>query len=348
MKSEENSLLTINSGASSIKFAMYQIEENLTPILSGSIENINAQNTTFSFINAITEESKNNSVEINDFEEAANYLLDWLECQVVFRTIKAVGHRLANGMQKAKAEIISIELLNELKQIRSYELQNLPCEIKLIELFIKRHPIFVQVACFDIAFHITMQRVEKLSSIPRKYFERDIQPCGFHGLYYTYLMQEIKRIVGNESANGKLILAHLGNDASFAAVQDCKYIDSSLGFTSISGLAMDAQTGDLDLSKVEYFEWFCYQAKKNIGAYTAALEGVDILVFSGGIGEHSPEIRSQICDGLAFLGIELCEIKNMNNEIIISTKLSNVAVYVIKTNEEIMIAKIVCEVLDIL
>lgn len=394
MKFQKNNLLIINGGSSSIKFTMYELEEVLTQILSGSIENINSQNTTFSFKNTITQESKIAQIEINDFEEAANYLLDWLELQDGFAAIKAIGHRIVHGMQHTRAEKISVELLKELQQLCLYDPEHLPGEIKLIEIFTRRHPAFVQVACFDTAFHTTMPHVAKLLPIPRKYFDMGIQRYGFHGLSYTYLMQELQHIAGNETANGKIILAHLGNGASIAAVKNGKCIDTSMGFTPTSGLVMSTRTGDLDpgvawyLMEVEKllpekfsqlinhesgllgisetssdmkeliknkntdtraaeaFELFCYQAKKFIGAYTAALKGLDTLIFSGGIGEHSPEVRSQICDGFDFLGIELCEIKNTNNEILISAKTSKVAVYVIKTNEELIIAKLVCNVLE--
>ena len=361
MKSIKKNLLTINGGSSSIKFAMYQTGEVLTSILSGSIENINSENTTFSFKNTITQEEKNIAIELNDFYEVANYLIDWLEQQDGFSAIEAVGHRLVHGMQHTKAERISVELLDKLKQIFAYDPEHLPCEIKLIEIFTKRHPAFIQVVCFDTAFHTTMPHVAKLLPIPRRYLNMGIQRYGFHGLSYAFLMQELQRIAGHDTANGKIILAHLGNGASLAAVQDGKSIDTSMGFTPTSGLVMSTRTGDLDpgvawyLMQVEKmtaekfnqlinhesgllgisetsadmrvliknknidpraaeaFELFCYQAKKFIGAYTAALEGLDTLVFSGGIGEHSPDVRSQICDGLEFLGIELCEIKNMNN-----------------------------------
>ena len=393
MKFQKNTILTINGGSSSIKFTMYELEEVLIQILSGSIENINSQNTTFSFTNTITEESKIAPVEINDFKEAANYLLDWLELQDGFAAIKAIGHRIVHGMQHTSAEKISVELLKELQQLCLYDPEHLPGEIKLIEIFTKRHPAFVQVACFDTAFHTTMPRIAKLLPIPRKYFDMGIQRYGFHGLSYTYLMQELQHIAGNETANGKTILAHLGNGASIAAVKNGKCVDTSMGFTPTSGLVMGTRTGDLDpgvswylmevekllpekfsqlinhesgllgisetssdmkqliknkntdIRAAEAFELFCYQAKKFIGAYTAALKGLDTLIFSGGIGEHSPEVRSQICDGFDFLGIELCEIKNANSEILISAKTSKVAVYVIKTNEELIIAKLVCEVL---
>ena len=115
-----------------------------------------------------------------------------------------------------------------------------------------------------------------------------------------------------------------------------------LGISETSGdirQLMDYQ--DTDSRAAEAIDLFCYQTKKWIGSFAAALEGLDIIVFSGGIGEHSPEARSKICDGLEFLGIELDEINNMNNEIIISSVKSKIKVFVIHTNEELMIAKLV-------
>jgi len=395
MKVIKDTILTINGGSSSIKFTIYELEKVLTQILSGSIENINSQNSTFNFTNSKTKESINTPIEINDFEDAANYLLDWLALQVAFNAVNAVGHRIVHGMQHTSPEKISAELLQELKQICAYDPEHLPGEIKLIEIFKKRYPAFIQVACFDTAFHSTMPHVAKLLPIPRKYFNMGIQRYGFHGLSYAYLMQELQRMAGNETANGKIILAHLGNGASIAAVKNGKCIDTSMGFTPTAGLIMGTRSGDLDpgvawyllqvekltpkefndlinhqsgllgisattsdmkeiiknkntdTRSAEAFELFCYQAKKFIGAYIAALEGLDTLIFSGGIGEHSPAVRSQICDGLQFLGIELCEIKNMNNEDIISCATSKITVRVIKTNEELMIAKMVCNVLNI-
>jgi len=395
MKVINDTILTINGGSSSIKFTIYELEKILTQILSGSIENINSQNSTFNFTNSKTKESINTPIEINDFEDAANYLLDWLALQVAFNAVNAVGHRIVHGMQHTSPEKISAELLQELKQICAYDPEHLPGEIKLIEIFTKRYPAFIQVACFDTAFHSTMPHVAKLLPIPRKYFNMGIQRYGFHGLSYAYLMQELQRMAGNETANGKIILAHLGNGASIAAVKNGKCIDTSMGFTPTAGLIMGTRSGDLDpgvawylmqvekltpkefndlinyqsgllgisattsdmkeiiknkntdTRSAEAFELFCYQAKKFIGAYIAALEGLDTLIFSGGIGEHSPAVRSQICDGLQFLGIELCEIKNMNNEDIISCATSKITVRVIKTNEELMIAKMVCNVLNI-
>ena len=132
----------------------------------------------------------------------------------------------------------------------------------MIEIFAKRYPALVQVACFDTSFHTSMPHVAKLLPIPRKYFAKGIQRYGFHGLSYSYLMQELERIAGNETAKGKIILAHLGNGASLAAVKDGKSIDTSMGFTPASGLVMGTRTGDLDPGVA----WYLMQVEKFITA----------------------------------------------------------------------------------
>ncbi len=394
MNSIKSCTLTINGGSSSIKFALYQIEESLKQLFYGEIKNIGTKNAILNFTDAIN--NKKNTVNIStvDYDESVNLLIDWLELQDGFTSIKAIGHRIVHGMQHTGAEKITTTLINELKQICPYDSEHLPGEIKLIEIFAKRYPALEQVACFDTSFHTAMPRVAKLLPIPAKYFSMGIQRYGFHGLSYAYLMQELNDIAGNETAKGKIILAHLGNGASLAAVKEGKCIDTSMGFTPASGLVMGTRTGDLDpgvawyLMQVEKltpqqfnnlinhksgllgisetssdmrqiiksknsdpraadaFNLFCYQTKKYIGAYAAVLGGLDTLIFSGGIGEHAPEVRVHICRGLEFLGIELDEARNLKNETIISTDASKVFVRVIKTNEELMIARLVCHVLN--
>ena len=395
MKSTKNNILTINGGSSSIKFAIYETGAALTQILGGSIENIGSKNASFHFTNTTTTQPKSNSIKIHNFQEAVNYLIDWLELQPGFNSVKAIGHRLVHGMEHTAAEKITSMLLNELKQIKLYDPEHLPGEIDLIEIFAKRHSSLVQIVCFDTAFHSSMPTIAKLISIPRKYFDKGIRRYGFHGLSYAYLMFQLNSIAGAGTVNGKIILAHLGNGASLAAVKNGKCLETSMGFTPTGGLVMGTRCGDLDpgvavyLMQVEKlttqqlnhlinqesgllgisgttadmreliknrntdthaaeaFELFCYQTKKFIGAFAAVLEGLDTLVFSGGIGEHSPEVRSQVCYGLKFLGIELDEIKNINNEAIISSTSSKVTVRVMPTNEQLMIAKMVCDVLNI-
>ena len=116
----------------------------------------------------------------------------------------------------------------------------------MIEVFKKQYLTLKQIACFDTSFHTSVPVIAKLLSIPRRYYEMGIQRYRFHGLSYAYLIKEIESIDGKETAKGKIILAHLGNGASIAAVKDGKSVDTSMGFTATSGLPMGTRTGDLD------------------------------------------------------------------------------------------------------
>ena len=278
-------------------------------------------------------------------------------------------------------------MLDELDRIRPYDPDHLPREIELIETFRQRHPKLPQVACFDTAFHQTMPRVAKLLPIPRRFDAKGIQRYGFHGLSYAYLMEGLARLGDPAAATGRVILAHLGNGASLAAVRDGKSIDTSMGFTPTAGLVMSTRSGDLDpglapylarteqITTQQFYEMvnhksgllgvsetssdmrdlldheahdvraaeavalFCYQAKKWIGSFTAALGGLDTLVFAGGIGENAPLVRARICVGLSCLGVELNESRNAETAGVISTDTSRVTVRVIRTDEELMIAR---------
>jgi acetate kinase len=322
--------------------------------------------------------------------------MNWLEKQIDFSLIKGVGHRVVFGMKHTEPELITRKLLDELHLIIPYDSDHLPAEIELIEVFIHRYPNLKQVACFDTAFHRTMPRVAKLLPIPRRFDKVGIQRYGFHGLSYAYLIEELIRIAGKRAGKGRVILAHLGNGASLAAVHKGKSVDTSMGFTPAGGMIMGTRPGDLDpgvawymmksenltpkqfnnlinhesgllgisetssdmrdmlanesddIRAAEAVALFCYQAKKWIGAFAATLGGLDTLVFAGGIGENCPVIRSRICEGLEFLGIGLDEKQNRKNAPIISKEKKSVAVRVIHTDEEWMIAKTVKQVLNII
>ena len=280
-------------------------------------------------------------------------------------------------------------------QPQSFDPEHMPEEILLVEAFHRRFPDLPQWACFDTAFHHDLPRVAKMLPIPRRFEAQGVRRYGFHGLSYEFLVGELGRLAGLEAAQGRVILAHLGNGASLAAVRDGKSIDTSMSFTPTAGIPMSTRSGDLDpglvwyLARTEGFDakrfnemvnfqsgllgisetssdmhdllkaeakdvraaeavaLFCYQVKKWIGSFAAALGGLDTLVFAGGIGENAPIVRARICDGLEFLGIELEEKQNSANEGVISSDKSRVAVRVIRTDEEWMIAKTVCRVLGL-
>ena len=379
-------ILTINGGSSSIKFALYQTGELLKRGLYGKVDRIGLPGTNLTFSDSTGKQKGSLILESSTNRSAANFLIDWLEKQDGFSSVSAVGHRVVHGMNRTVPVLITNELLEELHLITSYDPDHLPNEIEFIEAFRRLHPKLSQVACFDTAFHCTMPRVAKLLPIPRRFDEMGIRRYGFHGLSYAYLIEELTRVAGMKAAQGRVILAHLGNGASMAAVREGKSIDTSMGFTPAGGLMMGTRPGDLDpgvswymmrsenlnpkqfnnlinhesgllgvsetssdmrdllehesvdVRAAETVALFCYQAKKWIGAFAAALGGLDTLVFSGGIGENCSIIRSRICEGLEFLGIELDEKQNTANEGVISAAASRVTVRVIRTDEEQMIA----------
>jgi acetate kinase len=320
--------------------------------------------------------------------------MDYLEAHPRFSQVGAVGHRVVHGMRHSDPERVTPELLAELERIVPYDPEHLPREIELIQLVGRRFPHLPQVACFDTAFHRTMPRVATIVPIPRRYESKGVQRYGFHGLSYTFLMQELSRRGDPAAVHGRVVLAHLGNGASLAAVRDGKSMDTSMGFTPTAGLPMSTRSGDLDpgiasfldrsegmdaaafqrmvthesgllgvsetssdirdllareagdVRAAEAIGIFCYQTKKWIGAYAAALGGLDTLVFAGGIGENAAAVRARICEGLQFLGIDLDAQRNAENAPVVSSDASRVAVRVIRTDEESVIAASTLGVLD--
>ena len=396
MEKAKACILTINGGSSSIKFALFEAGDSLQRILAGGIERIGLPQAAFVVKGPTKAESFTRPVAAANHTEAVKVLMDWLEERIQRGELTAVGHRVVHGGPKySEPQRITPAMVKELHQLRSFDPEHLPEEILLTEAFFRRFPDLVQVACFDTAFHHDLPRVAQLFPIPRHYEAQGVHRYGFHGLSYAFLMEELARRAGAQAARGRVVLAHLGNGASLAAVYEGKPVDTSMGLTPAGGIPMSTRSGDLDPGLVWYLArtekitakkfnemvnfqsgllgisetssdmhdllerettdmraaeavaLFCYQVKKWVGAYAAALGGLDTLVFAGGIGENAPVIRARICAGLEFLGIELEEKPNAASAAVISAQASRVAVRVIHTDEEWMIAKSVCRVLNL-
>lgn len=389
-----HNVLTLNGGSSSIRFAIFESARPPRRLLQGNLERIGGSDASLSVVHGAGSEPVRIDAAIKPGAaqgtgangSAAAFLMDWLQAQPLFKTIDGVGHRVVHGMQHSRPERVTPALLAELKSIVPFDPEHLPREIGLIEEIGRRFGKLPQVACFDTAFHRTMPAVATQLPIPRRFAAKGVQRYGFHGLSYTYLMQELARLGDPAATRGRVILAHLGSGASLAAVRDGASIDTSMGFTPTGGLVMGTRSGDLDpglmtflqlteamtamqfegmvnhesgllgLSEtsadvrdllaseardpraVQALALFCYQAKKWIGAFAAALGGVDTLVFSGGIGEHAAPLRERICGGLGFLGIDIDPGANARHAPRISTDAGRVAVRVIPTDEESVIA----------
>jgi acetate kinase len=389
-------VLAINGGSSSIKFALFETGGALRRIVRGRIERIGLNGTALVTQDFLRNDNSTRSVAASDHEAAAAVLMDWLGERFGAETPAAVGYRLVHGgPDYIEAQRITPRMIEALHRMRAFDPQHLPAELMLIEAFQRRYADPAHVACFDTAFHHDMPRVAKLLPIPRRYEAQGLRRYGFHGLSYAYLMQEITRIDTPNAARGRIVLAHLGNGASLAAVHHGKPVDTSMGFTPAAGVPMSTRSGDLDpglagyLSRTEGMDadrfnemvnfhsgllgvsetssdmrdlldreaqdvraaeavaLFCYQIRKWIGSFAAALGGLDMLVFAGGIGESAPVVRARICDGLAFLGIELDQKRNADGAAVISRQRGRVAVRVMNTDEEWMIAQTVSRVLGL-
>ena len=383
-------ILTVNAGSSSLKFALFRAGEEPSRELTGKFERIGRPGAALTVRNLVTNKRDANTIEAADHVACIPLLIEWLERTIPVEAVNAIGHRVVHGGPNYyEPQRVDASMLQELRRLRPIDPEHLPAEIGVIGEFARRYPDLPQVACFDTAFHRSLPRVAALLPIPRRYEAQGIHRYGFHGLSYAYLMRELERMAG-AAAKGRVILAHLGNGASLAAVREGNCIDTTMAFTPTAGLLMGTRSGDLDPGLVGYLArnegmnaeqfdhmvnaesgllgvseissdvrdllerektdvraaeslaLFCYQAKKWIGAFSAALGGLDILVFSGGIGENSAPIRARICDGLACLGIDFDPVANEFPAPAITRDGSKVTALVIRTDEELHIARSVC------
>lgn len=240
-------LLVLNAGSSSIKFSIYRTETPPARSLHGCIERIGISGTGLTLDGA-------ERVVLGDLdaEASASFLIDWLEKRIGLASLAAVGHRVVGGLGSGADCVVTDKVLDDLRRIIGYAPEHLPLQIGLIESIHRRRPELPQVACFDTAFHRDIPAIARLLAIPRRYHRRGVERYGFHGISYSYLMEELSRLAGIRVALGKVILAHLGNGSSLAAVTGGKSIDTTMGFTPAAGVMMSTRSGDLDPGLVGY------------------------------------------------------------------------------------------------
>ncbi|MGD1276463.1 MAG: acetate/propionate family kinase [Tepidisphaeraceae bacterium] len=393
---DQNCILAINGGSSSIKFAAFAADggRQIRRLFDGAVQRIGLPGTALSASDADGQPQRMD-ISASDHAQAAQQLIGWLRQRLGSTRIAAIGHRVVHGGTRLlEHQIVDEAMIAELKRTQPLDLAHLPREIALIETFRGGLPGVPQVACFDTAFHRDLPKVAQLLPIPRHYSDAGVRRLGFHGLSYAYLMEQLRRVAG-AAAEGRVILAHLGSGASMVAMHQGRPIDTTMAFTPTSGLVMGTRPGDLDPGLMVYMmrvekltpqemdefisrqcgligvsqttsdmhdlvarrgqderaaeavDLFCYQARKWIGAYAAALGGLETLVFSGGIGQHAPEVRAGICQGLEFLGLSLDADRNAASAPVISRDEAAVTVRVIATDEELMIAKTVCDLVAV-
>lgn len=388
-------VLVVNCGSSSLKYQLLDMT-NESVLAKGQFEKIGAKDAIFTHKRPNADKVERVESILNH-KEALTILLNILvdDKYGVIKSmdeIDAVGHRVVHGAEKfADSVLITpavMEALNECAKIAP--LHN-PPNIQGIEACQAIMPKVPQVAVFDTAFHQTMPKEAFLYALPYEaYSELGVRRYGFHGTSHKYVAQRCAELMGKHMSDLRIISCHLGNGSSVTAIKGGRSIDTSMGFTPLSGLVMGTRCGDIDPAIVPYLmnKWdmtysevdslmnkksgvlgisgvsndfrvledaakegnkraqlaldmFHYKVRRVIGAYVAVMGGVDAIVFTAGIGENGIGNRDAICNGLEYLGTRLD--KDLNNirgeEREVSVEGSKVKIFVIPTNEEIMIAR---------
>jgi acetate kinase len=378
-----NTILCINSGSSSIKFALYQFQETEALLAQGAVERIGLPGGWLWLKDHRGERLVDRHVDYADHNAAVKAMFATVLEGQQLPAPEGVGHRLVHGGPNHLApEIITPELMLTLRSLIPLAPLHLPGEIKGIAAVTGHYPGLSQVACFDTAFHRRMPEVAQRVPIERSLWHAGIHRYGFHGLSYEYIAGALNRDI-----RGRVIIAHLGNGASMAALKDGRPQDTTMAFSALGGLMMGTRCGDLDPGILLYLmdekgydsrqleklleqhsglvgvsgissdmktlldqrasephadqaiELFCYTARKSVGALAAVLGGLDMLVFTGGIGERAAPVRWMICRGLEYLGMHLDPGRNDAHADTISTDQSPCKVRVIPTDEDLMIAR---------
>ncbi len=385
---DPDKILTINSGSTSLKFALFQMASLERRLLSGKLEHIGAGEGLCEAKDAEGTAVWQERIPLPDHRAGLARFFSWLESVSPTGGLDSVGHRLVHGGPAFGApRLLTSPVLQRLQDLSGLAPEHLPHELEAVRSIRKLKPDLPQVGCFDTAFHRSMPPWARTYALPLSLRQEGLVRYGFHGISCEYLLSVLQTILPPERARGRIVLAHLGGGASMTAVREGKSVDTTMGFTPTSGLVMGTRCGDLDPGIVLYLlrerglrlttvarllseesgllalsessgemrdllsaeandekaaaavEIFCYQARKFLGSLAAALGGLDLLVFSGGIGEHAPEIRERICSPLGFLGLKLDPERNRKNEPVISSEASPVEIRVVPTDEELMIAR---------
>ena len=386
-------LLSVNAGSSTLKFRLYEMPEEQL-IIKGQYERIGLDGSCYNL--RIGDKKLSSLVTLKDHKDAVNLLLEHLlEYKVIssLDEIEAVGHRVVHGGNKySKSTEITDRVLLEIESISPLAPLHNPAALKGIRAFIDAIPNARNVACFDTAFHQTMDEATYLYSVPYEWYVKyDVRKYGFHGLSHKFITEQMTSIL---EKTPNLIICHIGSGCSITAVKEGKSIDTSMGFTPNAGIMMGTRSGDIDYTLIHYImekeerslEWVdkklnfdsglqgiagmsdlrdidrAYEANEQkvvlaidmytqrivdyIAKYYVKLDGVvDAICFTAGGGENDPIIRANVIRKLSSLGITLNDVKNNETivrkgvEGIISGDDSSIPVYVLGTDEELMIAR---------
>ncbi len=388
--------LVINCGSSSVKYQLINTETR-EKLASGLVERIGAVTAIIKHEQPDKKAFKK-TMPVENHTMALKEIMEYLisaDSGIIDTPsdIEAVGHRVVHGGETFKDSVHIDESVIEAIE-HAFDLAPLhnPPNLKGIEAAMKYLPDAVHVAVFDTAFHHSIPAQAYLYAIPNRLYRRyKIRKYGFHGTSHYYVSRHYYQLKGIKSEGTKIITCHLGNGCSLAAIKDGKSIDTSMGFTPLSGLVMGTRSGDIDPSILFYLvekeelplnhlhamlnrnsgllglsgyaadmrdliseaengdrrceqaiDVYCYRIKQYLGSYFAVLNGCDAILFTAGVGENSALIREKVCQNLNYLGIEIDSERNLNpdglKEFKISTDTSKVEIWVIPTDEEMVIA----------
>ena len=383
----QQSILTINAGSSSVKFALFELAEHISEkaAISGQIDGIGTAH-----VRLVAKDNTGTRIVDQALPAGADHavsfdqLLHWFSSSAKGGKIVAVGHRVVHGGDRySHPVVLSAADLEQLAQYSRLAPLHQPHNLNGIYAIEKVLADVPQIACFDTAFHRTQSEIAQMYGLPRKYSEEGAKRYGFHGISYEYIASVLPQHC--KKADGRVIVCHLGNGASMTAMVGRKCVATTLGFSTLDGLIMGTRCGPIDPGLIlhimeskgfgvkemthllykesgllgvsgisqdmrtlvasdkpeakEAIELFCYRIVRELGSLAAAAGGLDAVVFTGGIGEHNPGLRSNICKQASWQGITLDEAANKSGEHRISAADSAVDVFVIPTNEEWMIAR---------
>jgi len=392
-------ILALNAGSSSIKFSLFVTTgrvDALSLVYQGEIEGIGSEPrflvSDITGQRLVDEQLTAKAATTLSYEEALGALLEWIDHHEKGLTLIAVGHRVVHGGTLFLAPVlVDPVVINQLEQLVPLAPLHQPHNLAAMRSIARMKPDVPQVACFDTAFHCTQPPVARAFALPRDVTDLGtlsggevIKRYGFHGLSYEYIASVLPNYAG-AIADGRVVVAHLGNGASMCAMQGRKSRATTMGFTALDGLPMGTRCGAIDPgvllylvseqhmdmpavtdllyhrsgllgvsglssdmrellasdvpSAVEAIDLFVYRIGRELGSLAAALGGLDMLVFTAGIGEHADRIRARVCQDAQWLGVRLDNEANRVGGPKISTDNSSVSVWVIPTDEDMMIAR---------
>ena len=383
-----DAIAVLNAGSSSIKFSLFVLRDNQAELLArGQTEGIYS---TPRFVakdkdgKVMAEKSWPEGTKLGH-HGAIDHLFGHVREKFIGYHLLGVGHRVVcGGLDYTQPVRVNQEVLAKLDQLVPLFPLHQPHNLSPIKLLMERRPELPQVACFDTSFHRTNPYIAQLYALPLEYAEAGVVRYGFHGLSYEYIASVLAKFDA-KAASGKTVVLHLGNGASMCALESCRSMASTMGFSGVEGLPMGTRSGALDpgillylmdgrgmdaraIEKLIYtqsgllgvsgmssdmrtllesgeprarlaVDLFLYRIRREMGSLVAALGGVDAIVFTGGIGENAAPIRERVCQDAAWLGVKLDADANKGGGPCINTSMSRVAVWVIPTNEELMIAR---------